>query len=383
MANSRFTITRNNKGIGFLEVAEPVDALATLSGIEGDERGLAIVLEVNDGPASAIVFPVSGESIDVATPLRWSLEGVTEGEQTERRARPVRQPSLRNVASFLNFGGEILTRRRDHYDFEFRMRSESRPTGFPFRLSIDDESEDGFLHLHFSGGSPPYPGILRVRLRTRSGRGDIRGDVFFGVEGADGFGEGYLRGYAQVGREEGQERAKFEFFLDFFGPGRAMGHGRFAQSGLSDLSFLWLIQQAVSHVATVDRPASFGLWVGWLKYAGLATKRLVEQRKIAALLARETPLTTVDVGAVVNWLASAIPQPGSEAYARTVAPLLAHIQREPLLERPHRLAIRDLTLEFGASVSPVQAIAFLTALARSLSHAGGRLCLTGTTEESR
>src|SRR5574340_166874 len=91
----RVEINRKVKRICFLVIPEFPQGEASLPYLEGNEQGFAIVVEIEDAPAAALVFPWRGESIDIAEPARWSAAHWAERDVPVERREFMRKRRLR------------------------------------------------------------------------------------------------------------------------------------------------------------------------------------------------------------------------------------------------------------------------------------------------
>src|SRR5260370_23517914 len=67
---SKLRILRREREIGFLEVPELETKSVPLPGFEGNQIGLAIVVELREAPIACVVYRLDGETLDITSPSR-------------------------------------------------------------------------------------------------------------------------------------------------------------------------------------------------------------------------------------------------------------------------------------------------------------------------
>lgn len=374
----KIEITRSGRRIGSVEVPRLPEGEASLPLLEGNERGLAVVVEMEGAPTAALIFPWKGESIDIADPVRWEVP-VERLESLQRR-------NLLESPSMFHLRGKVrpsALEGEQRFSFDFTSRETSEGREFPFRLEIRDEGEYGFLRWDFAG--EPRSGRARIHgsFRSTTEEGGVEADMFFDFRGWHrGFGEGHFRGQmrSRGGPEPG--RGEFRFMVHAFGSGHGYAEGHFEGGDLSSFPLLWLMERVFKRAQAADGPIQFEIWVGAMRYSSESREVLARRdavkwmREISGRLDSAESLSETDFSKIANQFSSILQRirPVELQYSQSPALLL---QRESPTTTPRLrtdFAFRDLSLQFDVSVSPEKRIDFLVALADELSNSGGRLC---------
>jgi hypothetical protein len=306
----KVNILRQGRPIGFMTVPQRALEAKSYPLLErfGEQRGFAIVVQIDGTPFACVVYRWDGASIDVTQPGRflWPSKG---------RAFP-------KEASFL-FTRQKIEMSETKEGFagyfsheEFRERPERPWAGEPFELEIEDESVSGRASFRGIFDGPFFwRGYFRADL-SNSGLGG-EGRLRIDLEGRRpiGFGEGYVRWRGR----EGAFELDFETSRRSRIPGlsaRFRAQGRFsAEAGWEEASdefslpasILWLVQSTFTSLSS-GRASELSIWVGPVSYNDRDVKGFGGIRQVLAesLLLQRT-LTVRDVSAVMNWLRTSAP----------------------------------------------------------------------------
>jgi hypothetical protein len=383
----RITITRDHRPIGFIEITgrELAESQAVLPGLEGDQRGLAIVSEVANTPVAALVLPFDGDAIEVSEVVQW--HGGDKGA-SQSKSRLSDERALLSLAGDCRVSGE-----GGRFDVSFRSEQQSGrgvERDVSLNLEIHDEENRGFLHCDIRGGQGfgrgPLRGHLRGGFQTESREASTAAEFWFDLLGHFGHGEMFGRLRALAEGESGS--AGFRFSFDYHGRGRGMAEGNF-RGEAAGIPLLWFIQQTVIRIRT-GSSVPFRIWIGAVRYSPEPKEARLARQEIADLLSSTSRFTARDLGRVAHWLAHALPATRQAAYMEAMYPLLriqlpeetadiAFRQRKQTLERTPSIARKDFNITFDDSVTPEKALRFLIALSEECADAGGRLCFAQRT----
>ena len=374
----RVNITRSGKTVGALEVPDSEQDVfqpsVALPGLAGDSSGFAIVIELNNRPAAAVIFPFDGDAIELTHPFHWysDTDILSDPEQMDsERAR------LSDSVSIVDLEGIIgASREGDRFRFEVFVKpqkeAKSKRSG-SFQLRIDD-GEDAYVHFDVRDrkeSEGPDRGFLRGKVNVCAKEGFSGGDFSFVVLGdymtGDGKGHGHLRSSsANDGTEAG-----ILFNFDFIGPGLGIGTGTL-RGETAGFPILSIIERTITRIGAAYRALPFRFWIGVLRYPGEAPGVRRARLQLAERLARSRSFSVADCGQVAQLIAQAIPVVRRSEFARALAPLFEVMTDRPRLGRIQR---SDLDIEFGETVLPETALKFLLAFGSELERADGRLCL--------